>query len=35
MLMRMKVHRELEEAIHKHGETVDPKTYEENFYDRV
>ena len=31
----MKVNRELEEAIAKHGETVIPRTYEEQFYERV
>lgn len=31
----MKVDRELEEAIKKHGEVQPPKTYEDQFFERI
>jgi hypothetical protein len=31
----MKVERELEEAINKHGEVNPPKSYQDRFYERV
>jgi len=34
-LTQMKVDKELDEAVKKHGEAKIPETYEENFYDRI
>lgn len=34
-LTQMKVNRELQEAIKKHGEAVPPKLFEEEFFDKV
>jgi hypothetical protein len=31
----LKVDQELQEAIRKHGEVVEPKSYEDAFFDRI